>query len=78
MLDLPQIAVVELEAPRKFLPEFDLFSIEELGVDEFFSFARFHLHIDLVLALLDKPIVVLEVSVDFTGELARKCVESSA
>ena len=47
-------------------------------MEEFFAFVGSHLHIDLVLALLDKPVVILEVSVYFACKRGCEGVESAS
>ena len=67
--------MVELEAARELLPELDLFAVEELRVHQLLALVRLYLHVNLVLRLSDEAIVVLEVEVDFGGELSRELVE---
>ena len=76
LLDVAQIAVVELETAREFFPELDLLSVEKLGVLQFVALVCLDLHVYLVLGFLDEAIVVLEIQVDLSGELGREGVES--
>ena len=70
--------VVELEAARELLPELNLFSVLKLCVQELFSLRRLDLNVNLILALLDKPVVILEVKVDFSSKLRCVAIECFA
>ena len=70
--------VVELQAARELLPELNLFSILKLCMQELFSLRRLDLNVDLVLALLNKPVVVFEVKVDFSSKLRSVAIECFA
>ena len=75
LLYAKQRLVVKFQTARELFPELDLLAVQELRVHELLSFRGLDLHINLVLALLDEAIVVLEVEVDFRGELSRERVE---
>ena len=47
-------------------------------MQELFSLRRLDLNIDLVLALFDKPVVILEVKVDFSSKLRSVAIECFA
>ena len=67
--------MVRLKAPGELFPEHDLFTVQKLRVKQLLALICLDLNINLVLALPDEPVVVLEVGVYLSCELPCEPIE---